>query len=89
MVKNDTSLKRMDCLLVSSQLSDQNSHPLNYCVSFSIFEFLQSVTTIITKSFILTPFNLWFLGAFEKYLFFILVLTVISEKHHVIKQLSW
>ena len=40
--------------------------------------------TIVTKRFILTPSNLWFLGAFQKYLFFILVLTIISEKHHVV-----
>ena len=38
--------------------------------------------TIITQSFILTPSNLWFLGAFEKYLFSTLILTIISEKHH-------
>ena len=42
---------------------------------------------IITQSVILTPSNWWFLGAFEYYLFFIIILTIISEKHYVIKQL--
>ena len=37
----------------------------------------------------LTPSNFWFLGAFENYLFFIIILTIISEKHHVIKQSPW
>ena len=46
-------------------------------------------TTIITQNVILAPSNLLFLGAFENYLFFIIVLTIISEKHHVIKQLPW
>ena len=41
------------------------------------------------KVLFLTFSNLWFLGAFENYLFFIIVLTIISEKHHVIKQLPW
>ena len=44
---------------------------------------------IVTKSVILTLGNLWFLEVFENYLFFLIILTIISEKRHVIKQLPW
>ena len=59
-----------------------DSHPLKNYVSEKYKN-----RTIITQSVILTPSYLWFLGAFENYLFFIIVLTIISRKQHVIKQL--
>ena len=42
---------------------------------------------IITQSFVMTSLNLWLLEAFENYLLFINILTIINKKHHVIEQL--
>ena len=58
--------------------SQKSGTPTDFKITF--FEKYKN-RTIITQRFILTPSNLSFLGAFEKYLFFMLVLTIISEKH--------
>ena len=63
----------------------KQSHPLqNY-----FLEKYKNRTIITQSAIIVTPSNLWFLGEFENYLFFIIILAIISEKHHFIKQLPW
>ena len=55
-----------------------HTHPLrNY-----FFEKYKN-RTIITQRVILTPSNLWFMGAFESYLFFIRIWTIISENNQL------
>ena len=64
--------------------SEKSGPPNHFKITF---QKVQEENYHYTKCY-LTPY-LWFLGAFENYLFFITILTLISEKHHVIKQLPW